>query len=716
MAPQRTRRRWATALSAIMAITAALAHATEIFKEEIKTCHPDCTKNGNCNGETGECDCPFGYTGPSCSDRLFPACHSSAEPGSLPHYGVWYPKNCYCAKQLLAHPYSCPKYEHGDHNAHCFYPILMESNLLCYRYKSLPESAQLSDSPPMDHPDLEWVRMAPYPNLKERVLTGEEVPKVYQTPDQGTWRPLSECPNKCNHRGWCQVHGFDRISGQHFNATPWCACHSYFSGASCEQAENYHCYRNCSGVGTCLGGWCHCQPGYWGHGCTRRKAYTSTVGWRPNHADIRIYVYDLPNIIVHRKTEDPWSLIDLMYNAELEFTELLLSDWSVRTENPWEATFFFVPMFTYWYTGNVGHPYYIIQHVTHHLQRIAPFFNLTAGRNHIMWATNDRGACRIGTAPPEMQHPIKLVHFGQSPRRSQHPLLSLAGNSAAAAGAMATALYMTLPQPGHRFEEFPEFSSHDIITENELCYVPEKDVVSPNFIALDYGWYNQAWSTTFLPDGSRLVTRRPDAQPRTVTLYFGGYTKPDMVYSQGVRQALHKLFGPGGKYDPEGPNARPDIIITGPVPHAADEMVKAKFCLAPMGAGWGIRLSRAVLVGCVPVVIQDHVYQALWDVVPFEDFSIRISRHDLHMLVELLDMVTPQQLERLQAGLEKHHRAFIWEAHNGGLAYNYTITALKRRAFHMWSGNYHHHRRLSSSSHHHHHHHHRMLRSHDAQN
>ncbi len=29
--------------------------------------------------------------------------------------------------------------------------------------------------------------------------------------------------------------------------------------------------------------------------------------------------------------------IDTMYNAELEFTDQLLGDWSVRTENPWEG-------------------------------------------------------------------------------------------------------------------------------------------------------------------------------------------------------------------------------------------------------------------------------------------------------------------------------------------------------------------------------------------
>lgn len=43
-----------------------------------------------------------------------------------------------------------------------------------------------------------------------------------------------------------------------------------------------------------------------------------------------------------------------MYNSELQFTEQLLADWGVRTENPWEATLFYVPTFTYWYTGAAG--------------------------------------------------------------------------------------------------------------------------------------------------------------------------------------------------------------------------------------------------------------------------------------------------------------------------------------------------------------------------
>ena len=48
--------------------------------------------------------------------------------------------------------------------------------------------------------------------------------------------------------------------------------------------------------------------------------------------------------------------------------------------------------------------------------------------------------------------------------------------------------------------------------------------------------------------------------------------------------------------------------------------------------------------------------QPLWDVLPFEEFSIRISRHDFHQLVEILDDVTPEQLAMLQAGVDRWHR------------------------------------------------------------
>jgi hypothetical protein len=46
------------------------------------------------------------------------------------------------------------------------------------------------------------------------------------------------------------------------------------------------------------------------------------------------------------------------------------------------------------------------------------------------------------------------------------------------------------------------------------------------------------------------------------------------------------------------------IIHDGWTPWHDDWMRQAKFCLAPYGHGWGIRLSQVMAMGCVPVVVQ----------------------------------------------------------------------------------------------------------------
>lgn len=34
-----------------------------VFTQYLKQCAPGCEEIGNCNGETGQCDCPFGLAG-----------------------------------------------------------------------------------------------------------------------------------------------------------------------------------------------------------------------------------------------------------------------------------------------------------------------------------------------------------------------------------------------------------------------------------------------------------------------------------------------------------------------------------------------------------------------------------------------------------------------------------------------------------------------------
>ncbi len=51
-----------------------------------------------------------------------------------------------------------------------------------------------------------------------------------------------------------------------------------------------------------------------------------------------------------------------------------------------------------------------------------------------------------------------------------------------------------------------------------------------------------------------------------------------------------------------------------------------RYCLAPYGWGWGIRLSQIILSGCVPVIIQPHVFQPFEDVLNYNAFSVRLPR------------------------------------------------------------------------------------------
>ncbi|KAG2493501.1 hypothetical protein HYH03_008317 [Edaphochlamys debaryana] len=672
-----------TKLAAAAVLVALCYGQASPFREETKTCHPDCPKHGNCNGETGQCDCPFGLTGPTCTERLLPACHPSTNDTTTPFYGFEYPKNCACYRQLRALPGVCPDLMFPGPGRQDFGPCLYEAasqkTLLCYHYTDRPEAEQLSDSPPLDHPGIDWRNSKPWPSMEEVILPRDQWPKEVKTSDGGVWRPLKDCPDNCNFRGWCELWRVD--------LGPTCNCHGYYEGQRCQRAEPYHCYRNCSGVGQCVRGWCHCQPGYWGHGCTRRKAYVSSAGWLPNHANMKVYVYDLPENVVHRReVNDRWSSIDVIYLAEIVFMEQLLSDWSVRTENPWEASIFVIPTYTYWYTGNGNGPYPIFDRVSHYLQQTSPFWNATRGRNHVLFATNDLGVCKLEWAPPLLQHSIKVVHYGLSTRR---PYGRPSNNSAPHAGSLADE---AMPLPGHRFPGMANFSAVAIEMEHRSCYRPEKDVVFPNF--LEQRWvlstkYKRNSLVSSLPDGSRIVTRQPDDPVRNITFYFTGSNRVgEMEYSLGVRQTIYEMFGPGGKHHANGSHPRPDYLVAHATHSAVEDLQRAKFCLAPSGLGWGVRLAGAMLAGCVPVIIQDHVYQALWDVLPYDDFSIRMSRHDLHRIVEILDLVTPEELLRLQEGVAKWRSAFHWHYDLGGLAYNFTVLSLKQKVLHLRSQDY----------------------------
>ena len=69
------------------------------------------------------------------------------------------------------------------------------------------------------------------------------------------------------------------------------------------QFGSWNCYNNCSDVGVCRHGFCHCPAGRFGLDCSRTEAYAPRER-RPARSGLRIYVYDLPTSLALAETLD----------------------------------------------------------------------------------------------------------------------------------------------------------------------------------------------------------------------------------------------------------------------------------------------------------------------------------------------------------------------------------------------------------------------------
>ena len=143
-------------------------------------------------------------------------------------------------------------------------------------------------------------------------------------------------------------------------------------------------------------------------------------------------------------------------------------------------------------------------------------------------------------------------------------------------------------------------------------------------------------------------------------------------YSQGVRQALFRHH-----------RNRSRFCVSEHMPDWAERSIwrQSRFCLAPNGEGFGNRLSLAMEAGCVPVIIQPAVLQPFEELLPYDNFSLRLSLDDVPQLPTLLEAVTDEQHAALRRGVRLHAAAFGWDAASGA-AYDHLRYALCLRATH----------------------------------
>ncbi|PNH00409.1 Tenascin, partial [Tetrabaena socialis] len=236
----------------------------------------------------------------------------------------------------------------------------------------------------------------------------------------------------CKDRGVCRQDGEGGAAK--------CVCHPGFQGDDCSQpAPSALCPNDCAGRGKCVGGFCQCEPPYWGIGCARAKAFEPVQGsvHHPYYPSLKVYMYDIPmSVVGPQPFDDGDADVFVIYQAFQRFMEMFLRDTSgVRTENPYEANLFYIPTFAFYATcgfwkatgrgekrgrqwdlpdmlaANLGDPTAAVVRAVDWASSKFPFFARSKGKDHFVVLTSDRGACYLQPAP-QTENLIRLVHFG----------------------------------------------------------------------------------------------------------------------------------------------------------------------------------------------------------------------------------------------------------------------------------------------------------------
>lgn len=112
---------------------------------------------------------------------------------------------------------------------------------------------------------------------------------------------------------------------------------------------------------------------------------------------MKVYVYDLPS-----KYNTDWLSNERcsshLFASEVAIHRALMSS-EIRTLEPWEADFFFVPVYVSCNFSKVngfpaiGHARSLMASAVNHISEQLPFWNRSLGSDHVFVASHDFGSC-----------------------------------------------------------------------------------------------------------------------------------------------------------------------------------------------------------------------------------------------------------------------------------------------------------------------------------
>ncbi|XP_062082183.1 probable glucuronoxylan glucuronosyltransferase IRX7 [Humulus lupulus] len=311
--------------------------------------------------------------------------------------------------------------------------------------------------------------------------------------------------------------------------------------------------------------------------------------------NLKIYVYDLPpNFNADWLSNERCS--NHLFASEVAIHRALLTS-DVRTFDPYEADFFFVPVYVScnFSTVNgfpaIGHARSLISSAINALSSEYPFWNRSGGSDHVFVASHDFGSCfhtmeNVAIAdgvPAFLKNSIILQTFG--------------------------------------------------VTNHHPCQDVE-NVVIPPFVS---------------PESiRRTLDKAPANGRRDIFAFFRGKMEvnPKNVsgryYSKKVRTAIWRKFG----------NDRRFYLQRHRFAGYQSEIVRSVFCLCPLGwAPWSPRLVESVVLGCVPVIIADNIRLPFPEAVRWPEISLTVAEKDVGKLGRILEHVAATNISAIQKNL-----------------------------------------------------------------
>ncbi|KAK2995767.1 hypothetical protein RJ640_010743, partial [Escallonia rubra] len=577
-------------------------HNLSFFHQKIggKSCKNDCSGQGICNRELGQCRCFHGFSGEGCSERLQLNCNY---PGSKEEpYGRWVVSICSASCDTTRAMCFCgegTKYPNRPVAEACGFKVNLPSE---------PGGPKLTD----------WTKAD-----LDNVLT-----------------------TNSSKSGWCNVDPVEAYASK-VKFKEECDCkYDGLWGQFCEVPVSCTCINQCSGHGLCRGGFCQCKNGWYGADCSIPSVLSSIREWPrwlrpaqinvPDNAEVTanlvnlnavvekkrplVYVYDLPpefnslllegrhfkfecvNRIYDDRNATLWT--EQLYGSQMALYESMLAS-PYRTLDGEEADYFFVPVLDSCIITRADD---------------APHISMQS----FSW---DEGACY---APKEIWNSMMLVHWGNTNSKHNH----------------STTAYWA--------DNWDRISSER--RGKHPCFDPDKDLVIP-------AWKRPDIISLSLKLWARPREKRKTLFYFNGNLgpaYESG--RPETTYSMGIRQKLADEFGSSpNKKGKLGRQHAEDVIVT---PLRSDNyhesLASSIFCGVVPGDGWSGRIEDSVLQGCIPVVIQDGIYLPYENVLNYDSFAVRIREDEIPMLISILRGINGTEIEFKLTNVKKIWQRFLY--------------------------------------------------------